>query len=350
MDLAPAYFFYGEEVFPAFEFIEDVKNKLSSQSQQDSVVEEFELGTDSWADIISSAKTMSLLPSSYRLIKVKIPPRKKQNFPGKEEKLSSSDEKLLRSYLSSPSEKNLLIVVFKQKLKADSPLLKFFRSLPKSSIHIQEFAVLKGKKLESWIKNRIQKEGKKIDLYACKRLAELSGNDLERLNTEIDKLVTFVGEKDFIEVDDVRQVSGWVKSFIKWEITNSLEEANYKKCLFTLDKLMEKENIPPGVIMDEISGFFSDILLTKMRLREGNKDKKSIFKEIKPFIPERYKSLYQRKFKEIIHFAEQISFRDLRYYIEQLKDIDIKMKSTALSFHELMDGFLFEYCQKKSGK
>ncbi|MFO7981453.1 MAG: DNA polymerase III subunit delta [Candidatus Aminicenantes bacterium] len=350
MDLSPAYFFYGEDVFPAFEFIEEIKEKISSPDQQDTVVERYELGTDSWADIIDSAKTMPLLSSSYRLIRVEIPPRKRQNIPRKEEQLSSADKELLKSYLSSPSEKTVLIIVFNQKIQASSPLLKFFRSLPNNSIHIEELALLKGKKLDSWIKKRIQEEGKNIDLYACKRLTELAGNDLSRLNNEIDKLVTFVGEKNFIKAEDVEQISGWTKPFIQWEITNSLEESNYQKCLFTLDKLLEKEDIPPVVIMNEISGFFNDILLTKMRLQEGSKDKKSIFKEIKPFIPERYKDLYQRKFKQIIHFAEQISVQDLRYYIEQLKNIDIKMKSTGLSFHELMDGFLFDYCQRRTGR
>ena len=349
MDLSPAYFFYGEDVFPVVEFIEEIKGKISSSDHQDTELERYELGTDSWADIIDSAKTMPLLSSSWRLIRVEIPPRKKQNKPRKEERLSSSDEELLKSYLSSPSEKTFLIIVFNQKIKTSSPLLKFFRSLPKKSIHIEKLSPLQGRKLEAWVKNQIRKQGKNIDLYACKRLAELAGNDLSRLNMEIDKLITFVGERNFIKTEDVERISGWVKPFIYWEITNSLEEAHYKKCLFTLDKLLEKENVSPVVIMNEISGFFNDVLLTKMRLQEGNKDKKSIFKEIKPFIPERYRDLYQRKFKQIIHFAELISIKELRYYIEQLKNIDIKVKSTGLSFHELMDGFLFDYCQRRTG-
>jgi hypothetical protein len=151
-------------------------------------------------------------------------------------------------------------------------------------------------------------------------------------------------------MDDVEIISGWVKPFIEWEITNCLEEAHYKKCLFTLDKLIEKENIHPVIIMDKITGFFNDILLAKLRLREGNKDKKSVFKEIKPFIPEKYTSLYQKKFKQVIDFAEQIPVRELRYYIEQLRDIDLKVKSTSLSFQELMDGFLFDYCKRRAGQ
>jgi len=349
-EFKPVYFFYGEDIYPAFEFIEKIKRDLSSPDMEDPVVEKYELGTDSWADIIDSAKTLPLLSSTHRLIRVTVPPRSYENAPTRQEELSSAEQEFIKSYLSSPSEKTVLIIVFNQKIKKGSPLLKFFRTLPKNSVHIKEYPVLKGRKLESWIRDRVRKQGKKIDSYACGTLVELAGNDLRRLSQEIDKIVTYIGEKAVIGVEEVESISGWVKPLIEWEITNSLEEAHYQKCLFTLDKLLEKENIPPVVIMDRISGFFNEILLTKMRLKEGNKDKKAIFKEIKPYIPEKFKSLYQRKYRQIIHFAETIPLKDLRHYIEQLKDIDIKIKSTGLSFHELMDGFLFDYCQRRTKK
>jgi len=349
-DLDPAYFFYGGDIYPAFKFIEKIKEGLSSSEQKEIVTEKYELGTDSWADIIDSARTLPLISSSYRLIQVEIPPRRKQNVPRKEEKLTSNEQKALRSYLSSPSEKTILIIIFNQSIKRNSPLLKYFQSLAEGCIHIKEFNLLKGKRVFGWIKKQVHEEGKKIDQYSCVRLVELVGNDLRRLNNEISKLVTFVGERKVIQIEDIELISGWVKPFIEWEIINSLEEADYKKCLVTLDKLVEKENIPPVVIMDKISSFFNDILLVKLRLIEGRKDKKSIFKEVKPFIPRKFKGLYQNKFAQIIEFAEQISIQDLRYYIEQLKDIDSKIKSTGLSFHELMDGFLFDYCKRKPDK
>jgi DNA polymerase III delta subunit len=348
--LSPAYFFLGEDVYPALEFIDKAQKKLSGSEQEVPVIERYELGINSWADIIDSARTVPLLSSSYRLVVVEIPPRKKETLPRKEENLSSGEEALLKSYLSSPSEKTILIIIFNQKIVGGSPLLKFFKALPPGSIDIEELNPFKGQKIYTWIKKQVQKEGKKINHYACLRLVELVGNDLRRLRSEIDKLVTFVDERDLISIEDVEQISGWVKPFIEWEITNSLEEADYKKCLFTLDKLIEKENISSVKIMDIVSGFFNDILLVKLRILEGNKDRKAVFKEIKPFIPDKFRDLYQRKFKEIIHFAEQISIKDLKYFIEKLKDIDLKIKSTSLSFHELMDGFLFDYCQRRAGE
>ncbi len=346
----PVYFFYGEEIFPALEFIEEVKKSLSIQEKEEAVVEKYELGTDSWADIMDSARTLPLISSSFRLIEVEIPPRKNPNVPKKEEKLSSAEEALLKSYLSSPCEKTILFLVFNQKIRGDSPLLKFFQSLSKKNISIKEIQPLKGRDLYAWIKKQIQKEGKNIEHEACQRLVEFAGNDLRRLSSELNKLVTFIGKRDRIGLEDVEKVSGWVKPFIDWEIINSLEEADYKKCVFTLDKLLEKENIHPVIIMDKISGFFNDIFLAKLRLLEGNKDRNSIFKEIKPFIPKKYKNLYQSKFKQIIDFAEQVPVPELRYYMDRLKDIDLKVKSTALSFHELMDGFFFDYCQRRGGQ
>jgi len=345
-----AYFIYGEDVYPALQFIEDIKSASSGRAQGEVVVEKYVLGTDKWADIIDSARTMPLLLSSIRLIAVDVPSRKRQNIPREEEKLSSNEEELLRAYLSSPSEKTVLFILFNQRIKGGSSLLKFFKSLPKDYIRIKELNSLKGRGISTWIRERVRSEGKEIDGYACSRLVELAGNDLRRLSNEISKLVTFAGEKTHISLEDVELVSGWIKPLIEWEIINSLEEADYQKCLLTLDKLIRKENIHPVIIMDKIHSFFNDILLAKLRIQEGNKDNISIFKEIKPHLPEKYRGLYQRKFKQVFRFAERVSIQDLRQYIEQLKDIDIKIKSTGLSFHELMDGFLFDYCRRRAGK
>ena len=349
-NLERAYFFYGEDVYPAWQFIEDMKSTLPGWDQGEIVVEKYELGSETWADIIDSARTMPLLSSSVRLIVVEVPSRNKQNVPREEENLSSGEGELLKAYLASPSEKTVMVIIFNQKIKGGSPLVKFFQSLPKECIRLKELSALKGKKIYTWIRERVRSEGKEMDGYACTRLVELAGNDLRRLSNEISKLVTFAGEKTHISLEDVELVSGWVKPLIDWEITNSLEEADYQKCLLTLDKLLRKENIHPVVIMDKIHGFFNDILLAKLRIQEGKKDNVSIFKEIKPYLPKKYEVLYQRKFKQVFRFAERVSIQELRHFIEQLKDIDIKIKSTGLSFHELMDGFLFDYCKRRAGE
>ncbi len=345
-----AYFFYGEDLYQVMQFIEDRKTASSGQDQGEVVVEKYALGTDTWAGIIDSARTMPLLSSSVRLVVVEVPSRSRQNVTREEENLSSGEGELLRAYLSSPSEKTVLFILFNQKIKGLSPLLKFFQSLPEGCIRIKELKALKGNKIYSWIRERVRSEAKDIDGYACSRLVELAGNDLRRLSNEIHKLVTFAGEKTRISLEDVELVSGWVKPLIEWEIINCLEEADYQKCLFTLDKLIRKENIHPVVIMDRIHSFFNDILLAKLRIQEGNKDNISIFKEIKPHLQEKHKDLYQRKFRQVFRFAERVSVQELRYFIEQLKDIDIKIKSTGLSFHELMDGFLFDYCRRRAGQ
>ncbi|MBD3413163.1 MAG: DNA polymerase III subunit delta [Candidatus Aminicenantes bacterium] len=348
--LKPVYFFHGEEAFPAFQFIHDIQLSPPEDKSDEIRVEKYDLRTDSWADIIDSARTLPLLSSLFRLIQVEIPSRKKQYTPGKEEQLSPSEQEMLKSYLASPSEKTVLIIIFNQKTKKTFPLLKLFQSVPKDSVCIIRLDSLKGKKLYSWIREQVQKQGKTMDYHANAKLVEFAGNDLRRLSNEITKLATFTGKQNRIRVQDVELISGWIKPFIKWEITNDLEEADFQKCVFTLNKLIEKENIHPVVIMDEISGFFNDILLAKLRLIQGEKDKKSIFKEIKPFIPERFKDLYNRKFVQIIDFAEKIPVRELRYYLEQLKEIDLKIKTTGLSFQDLMDGFLFDYCKKRAGQ
>jgi DNA polymerase III delta subunit len=59
-----------------------------------------------------------------------------------------------------------------------------------------------------WMDRTFSSMGKTVTFDAKRRLEELAGNDLRRLNSEIEKLTIFVDEKKVVELDDVNQVSG----------------------------------------------------------------------------------------------------------------------------------------------
>jgi DNA polymerase III delta subunit len=183
------------------------------------------------------------------------------------------------------------------------------------------------------------------------RLVELVGSDLRYLDNEVEKIVTYAGEKDSITDEDVDQVSGWIKSYVEWELSDYLERADYRQCLLILHRLLERDSISPPQILGLVSGFFRDILLAKLRLQEGTQDRKAIFKEIKPQIKESFRALYDRQYRGLFSLAEGISWPNLRHILKRLGDVDLKLKTTSLAFQILMEGFLFEYCWiKKYGR
>ncbi len=331
------YFFYGEEPFLAQEFIEQSKEILAGQDGEDNRVEKFRLEEHSWPEIIDLARTVPFF-TSRRLVTVEI-----SDVQGA--KLSATEENLLKEYFQTCSAQTVMVVVFSGKVKKSSPLVKFFSSLPSSSVLVEEMRPLKGRALLSWIEKQFHIYDKEPMYDATKRLAEISGNNLGRIHNEIKKIVIYVGEKKQIELDDINQISGWVKSFLEWEIAETLERGDYEQSLIVLDKLLNKEGTRPEYILGTFSRFFSNLLLAKLQLSEKKKERKTIFKEFKPQILEKFGDFYTRKFNEFFSLVDGLSLADLNRFLAMLGEIDLQIKTTSLSLQTLLEGFLYEYCR-----
>jgi len=330
-------------------FLEKLARDKFASDAADPQVERFELGKNSWQEIIDSARTLPLFSCSGRILLIESPARKKdrENIPTAYEELGAQEKILLQEYFSAPVPETVLVMIFPGKIRKSSSLVRFFLSLGSTSVRVDELRPLKGNKINEWVRNKLREAGKNASQDAVARIVELAGNDLRRLFNELEKIVTFAGDKNLIELDDINMITGWVKSFVQWELSDHLEKADYRQCMITLDNLLDKENINKVMIIALVAGFFKDILLAKLRLKEGGKDKKAIFKEIKPHIHEGMGSFYQLHFDRLFRLTGIFSFPDLKHILNKLAQIDLQIKSTQLSFQELMAGFFFEYCEMR---
>ena len=340
--LLPCYFFYGEETFLAWEFLAGLKQALISDDVPDYNVERFNLEESSWAEVIDSARALTFFISPWRIIVVEVP-------HGKKESLSTKEKTTLKDYFSSPPAKTVIVIVLSGKIKKNTSLFKFLSSFPSSVISRKEMRPLKDRALLDWMDKKFLSQGKTAEFDAKKRLQELAGNDLRRVSSEVEKLVTFVGEKKSIEIDDVNQVAGWVKTFFDWEIADSLTKADFERSVVVLSNLF-KEGIKPEYILGSIARFFRDIFIAKLSLKEKDMDRKAIFKELKPYIREQFGSFYREKFNEFFSLVEKFSVKDLNRLLAELEDIDLKMKTSALNPQTLLESFLYDYCSPRKNK
>ncbi len=339
--LHPCYFFYGEEPFLAEEFIAELKQALISPEDQDYNIEKCNLDDHSWMAIMDLARSIPFFFSSWRIIQVILP-------SGKGEKFSSTEEKVIKDYFSSPSDQTALIVIYPGKLPRNKPLFRLFSSFPPSLVYVKELKPLKDRALYMWMDRKLSSLGKRATQDAMARLAELTGNSLACLNNELDKVSAFTGEKKIIELDDVNAISGWIKSFYEWELVNDLEKADFEKSLIVLDNLFKK-SVRPEFILGLTAKFFREIFLAKLWLREKEKDRPAIFKELRPQIQERFGSFYTEKFSNFFFAVDSITMSDLNHFISELNDIDLKIKTTDLNAQTLLESFLFHYCQMRKG-
>jgi DNA polymerase III delta subunit len=337
---ASCYVFYGEEKYLAEQFVRDLRAELMTPDAPVFNVERFDLEETRWADVIDTARTAPFFFAPWQIVVAEVSGEAKA-------KLSSLEEKIIKDYCLSPSSRTVLVIIVSGKVKRSHPLVTFIGSLPSPSIVLTEIRPLKEKELLAWIDRRLRAQGKAATPEAAGRLAEITANDLQRVDNELLKIVSYIGDRKVIDVEDVHEVCDWTRSFVEWELSNSLEKADREQLLVVLNQFF-KEGEKPEFILGIIAAFFRNILLAKVWLKE-NRDRKEIFAQVMPQIQESWRDLYATKFRDFFSLVGGISDKDLKWFLAELEKIDLAIKTTEVSHPQiLLERFVFDYCGRRS--
>lgn len=333
--LLPCYFIHGEETFLARQFIDELRQSISEDAR-DFNLTRFDLDSYGWDEIIDHARTLPFLFSSRRFVVV-------EGEKMKYEMVSLLDKKLLEQYFSSPPGHTVLLIIIEGRLRKNSSFYRFFSSLPRTTVSMKELKPLKGKYLENWVHHQLSFFGKRMTSEARSRLLELAGPGLGIIQKEIEKVAIFVGDKKLIEADDINKVTGWMKSYDQWELEKCLMEADFEKCVRVGNSLLV-EGMEPGSLIQALVRVFRDIYYAKLLEKEGKKNRKEIFKELRPQIKEQFYKLYREKFSSFFHLVDNLTFKQIEEMFSSLRQKDYLMKSSALSSQILLEDFFYGYC------
>ncbi len=341
--LAPAYFFYGEETYLAGQFALQIRKTLVADDNGDFGSERFVIGDDSgWMDVIDLIRSVPFLFSPWRIIRVDVE-SEGRTTP------SAEEAKLLKHYFSSPSPRTTVIIVLPAKVRKAHPLVKFFSSFPQSAVVVKEMKPIRDRALLSWIDDRLLTFGKQIGLEAKEELVDLIGNDLRRLDNEMEKLTLFVGARKFIDTADVRRVSAWDKTYPDYDLTDNLGKRDLPAALRVLNRMFD-EGIKPENILGTVFRMFRDVFIARLSLKERVKDKKQIFGELRPQISESYGKFYADKFNEFFALVESASDEELAWAFRELQAIDLSLKTSDAPVKFLLEEFVLEYCWRGKKK
>jgi DNA polymerase III delta subunit len=344
--VAPCYFFYGEEEYLAELFIRRLKRALITPDAQGFNIERFDLAGMRWADVIDTARTAPFFFSPWRIVVVKAGEDNRERRNSKERregsvKLSALDEKILREYFLSPAARTVLVVVVTGRVKKTHPLVRFFVSLPRSKVHSGGLKPLKADSLYSWMGKQLAAMGKSATPAALSRLEEIAGNDLRRIDQELEKIVLYTAERKMIDLDDIHQVCDWTRSFVEWDLTDALKKGDLRQSLLTLNRAFQEGEKPENVLR-VLASFFRDLLLVRLRLGEG-RDRKEIFSFLKPQIKETFVKLYADEFRALFSLVDRLPLGELNWAVGELERIDLLIKTSDASAQALTEAFIIEY-------
>ena len=334
MEIRIGYLFHGDELFPAYQFIEELKRELVTGEGEPAAEERFDLDETGWRDIVDRARNMPFFFSPWRIFVVEA------GKPAHEE-LGAPEQAVLKEFLAGPPPKTVLIVLFQGRVRTTKPLFKIFDGQPETVVQVREMKPLRGDRLAAWAESKATALNKRLGPGALDRLLEIVGGDLRLLDGEMEKLATYVGERKTIERNDVQAVSDWVKSFEGWDLTDALELGDVRQALLVLERSLA-EGVPAVSIVNSLAGLFRDLLLARTGLDAG-RDRREIFKELRPRIQQSWGTFYNAKLRAFFGMVERIPAAEVGRMLEDLEALDLKLKSTESDERTLLAVFLYEF-------
>ncbi len=359
-NLLSGYFFYGEETFPADQFVDQLRELFSAGGDEEFRIERFYLEETRWMDIIDTARTVPFLFQRSRVLVVRMPERKEGGggggrpgakgggAGGDEERgtkfLSAGEQKILRDYFAAPAAKTVLIVIMPGKARKTDSVVKFFSSLPKASFLAKELKALYPDNVKRWAERKAQTLGKALTEAAKTRLFEIIGSDLRLMDNEIEKLALFVGDKRIIDDADVEQATAWVRSYEVFDLEDVLMNGELDRGLAVLKSLFD-EGDSPELIVGRLASFFRNVLAAQTWLRDKEKDADAVFQTFYPYILKTHGDLYSRKFRGFLGVVNGLTPAELNGVLQDLRRADMRIKSSdPAQARTTIESFLEGYC------
>ncbi len=221
-NLAPVYFFFGEDSFTINSAIKLIEKKiapfLTSDFDKEIITAEKKANINSLLDLAYAFP----FGSKKKLLIVK-------NFE------NYNDKKNLTSYIQNPSESTVLVIVNNSKINVAS---EPYKTLLKQKF-IFEAKELKGRELENWTIKRADKLNLKIDTESVKMLLEIVGEDKSLVEMQLQKFRSYIKNGNQITPEVIKSLSSATKENNIFDLLNVIGKGNRNEALKVINNLLE---------------------------------------------------------------------------------------------------------------
>lgn len=288
------YLYYGEEEFSIAEKLDELKGKIDNPALNVEILE----GEGLAPGIMASALQTVPMFGGEKLVIIR-------DLENKEEYL--------------PAIKNILpgVKVIFQCTSVDkrSKFYKLINAIGEVA-EFKTYAPWETDALVRWIEARAQRQGKRIQTAAARLLQEICGNSLRVLAGEIEKLITYIGDKKEITEEDVRALSsqGEISAFA---LLDALRQKETKKVL-TLFQILLRNKAEMFQLLSLMTTQYRLMLQIKAVSSRNEKDPGKVAKTVggNPYFV-----------KKCMENIDRFSLDELKNDLELLLEANLKMKT-----------------------
>jgi DNA polymerase-3 subunit delta len=253
----PIYWFEGEEVFFIDKLINYAEHHILSEAESSFNLSVFYGKDANWVDIINSCRRYPMFADRQVVIL--------------KEAQQMRDLEKLEQYIEKPLSSTVFIVSYKEK-KVDGRS-KLARLL-KDKAELVSTKKIYENQLPEWTTQLVQSKGYTIAPKALALIIEHIGNDLSRIDNEIEKLLINLGDRLNISEDDIEKYVGISKEYNSFELQNALAKKNLGKAIQIISYFEANPKAAPiQLILPTLYNLFSK---TYMIFGQQSTDEKGI--------------------------------------------------------------------------
>lgn len=292
----PVYWLEGEEEYFIDKVMKYAENNILNESETGFNLSVFYGKDADWAAVINACRRYPML-AAKQVVLLK-------------EAQQMRDIERLEAYIENPLTSTIFVVSYKEK-KVDgrTRLAKLLK---------EKGVVLTTKKLyenqlPEWTEELIESKELSISQKALVLLVDHIGNDLSRIENEIDKIAINLGKRKNITETDVEQYVGVSKDFNVFELQTALAGKNLSKAIRIIQYFEANPKAAPiQLILPSLYAFFSKVF---MIYGLDTRDEKTIASSlgINPFF-----------IKDYLRTTTMYSYADIEKLLLLLSDYNLK--------------------------
>ncbi|MBK7631609.1 MAG: DNA polymerase III subunit delta [Ignavibacteriales bacterium] len=242
--ILPVYYLFGEDSYSIDSIVDVIEKTVQPFITSDFDKEVLYGENQSFASIIGLASTFPF-GSDKKLIIVK-----------QAEKLKDKKEKKeIVNYFQSPTEFTVLLFIHDGAIS--NPASDPYKTLANEGF-LFEAKELKGKSLIDWLITTVEKNGKTISYDNAQLLTDISGENRNTLESQLEKIFIYVGDKKEITIDSIRGLSTSLKQYTIFDLQNAIGKKNKSAALKVAINLL-KNGMEPIQIIAMLNKYFTSL-------------------------------------------------------------------------------------------
>ncbi len=224
----PVYWFQGEEEYFIDKLIDYAEHHILPESEASFNLSVFYGKDAEWSQIINAARRYPMFAEKQVVIL--------------KEAQQMKDLEQLESYIAAPSQTTIFVVG--HKIKALDKRTKLSKTVA-ANAEMETFAKVKEDKIQEWIKNFAAERNMQITPKAVSMIEEHIGNDLSRIENEIEKLRVNVEDGKPVTEDDIEKYIGISKEYNVFELLAAITRKDLAAALRILNYFESNPKLVP---------------------------------------------------------------------------------------------------------